>query len=149
MWNDTWVSQLELPRKLLFIYLLTNEHTNISGIYELPLKIIAAESGIDFSALEIMMPHLAPKIYYHEGWVIVPNFLKYQNITNSKIITGIRAVLSNTPQHIQDVAMTHGWAMDGQSHLNPNLNPNLNLNPKAKDFFQKRGEFTKKFKIGG
>ena len=36
-WNDTYVSSLDPIEKLLFIYLLTNEHTNISGVYEPPL----------------------------------------------------------------------------------------------------------------
>ena len=84
-WNDGFVSQLDPIEKLLFIYFITNEHTNISGIYELPLKIAAIETGIDSSMFQKIMPRLQEKIIYIENWVCVINFPKHQDLNNQKI----------------------------------------------------------------
>jgi hypothetical protein len=46
-WRDSYIEDLDPTEKLLFLYLLTNPDTNICGVYELPLKIIAADTGID------------------------------------------------------------------------------------------------------
>ena len=56
IWSDTWVSGLDPLEKLLFLYFLTNTYTNISGIYELPMKVAAVETGIDPSMFEKMLP---------------------------------------------------------------------------------------------
>ena len=47
IWQDNYVSNLDPSEKLLFVYLLTNSSTNICGIYELPLKNVALETGLD------------------------------------------------------------------------------------------------------
>ena len=70
-WNDNYISELDPIEKLLFIYFLTNEHTNIAGIYEIPLKIIGIETGIDESMLKKILPRLEDKIRYIEGMVII------------------------------------------------------------------------------
>ena len=51
-WSDDWISRLDPVEKLLFIYLLTNERTNICGVYELPLKFMAVETGIEKDMVE-------------------------------------------------------------------------------------------------
>ena len=40
-WSDTWVEDLEPLKKLLFIYLVTNDKTNMLGIYEASIKKIS------------------------------------------------------------------------------------------------------------
>ena len=46
-WSDTYISNLDPIEKLLFLYLITNQYTEISGLYELPLKYMAVDTGID------------------------------------------------------------------------------------------------------
>lgn len=88
-WNDNYVSELDPIQKLLFIYFLTNEHTNISGVYEIPLKVIALETGIDKTMVEKMIPMLAPKVGYVGGLVVIKNFLKHQETKSDNTVKGI------------------------------------------------------------
>ena len=109
IWSDTWVSGLDPLEKLLFLYFLTNTYTNISGIYELPMKVAAVETGIDPSMFEKMLPHLEPKIVYKHGWVILPNFPKYQNTESPKIVMGIQRELANVPKDIYTLSIGYGY----------------------------------------
>lgn len=89
LWNDNYVSMLDPIEKLLFIYSLTNEHTNISGMYEVPLKIIAIETGIDVSMLNKMFSRLKDKINYVDGFIIIKNFVKHQETDSLNVKKGI------------------------------------------------------------
>lgn len=88
-WNDGYVSELDPIEKLLFIYFITNEHTNISGVYELPLKVVAMETGIDRLMIEKILPRLTDKIGYTEGYVVVKNFIKHQETGSELVKKGI------------------------------------------------------------
>lgn len=117
IWSDNWVSELDPIEKLLFLYFLTNSYTNISGIYEVPLKVAAVETGIDPSMLAKILPRLEPKVIHRDGWVIMPNFTKYQNTNNPKIVEGIRRELDNVPEKVRGEAIGYGYPMDRLSHL--------------------------------
>lgn len=88
-WNDNYVSELDPIEKLLFIYLLTNGHTNISGIYEVPIKVIAIETGIEVSMLNKILPRLEEKVRYIDGYVVIRKFLKHQQTQSSLVSKGI------------------------------------------------------------
>lgn len=111
-WNDNFVSSLDPIEKLLFVYFITNEHTNICGIYELPLKIAAIETGIDASMFDKIMPRLAPKVYYVDGWIILPNFPKHQASKMPKVQRGIEIALESIPTRIMEKAIPYGYPMD-------------------------------------
>lgn len=77
-WSDGWVRKLNALDRYLFLYLLTNDHTTWCGVYELDIAMMAFESGIDREDLErAMLPRLSPKVIYVDGWVYVPNWMKY------------------------------------------------------------------------
>ena len=97
-WNDTYVSVLDPIEKLLFIYLLTNEHTNISGVYELPFKIMAVETGIDESMFKKILPRLKERIRYIDGMVIIKNHIKHQETGSPNVKTGIFNCLKELDQ---------------------------------------------------
>lgn len=123
IWSDNWVSQLDPIEKLLFLYFLTNSYTNISGIYEVPLKVCAVETGIDPSMLEKILPRLEDKVIYRQGWVIIPHFPKYQNLNSKDVILGIKREFLSVPERIQDEATRGGWG-DGLGIV-PDTKPNL------------------------
>lgn len=143
-WSDNWVRQKLNPLdRYLFIYFLTNEHTNISGIYELPIETLAFETGLDKHDLnKSLLPRLKPKIYYKNGWVVIPNFLKHQNHRSPTVIKGILAELSQIPEDILELAIGYRYGIDTLSHLNLNLNLNSNLNIKV--FLEKIKDANKK-----
>lgn len=92
-WNDGFVADLDPVEKLLFIYFLTNEHTNIAGIYELPLKVIALETGFEIGMVKKIMSRLKEKVRHVNGYVVVRNWLKHQSYESADTKTGIRNVL--------------------------------------------------------
>lgn len=115
-WNDSWIREINPLDRYLFIYLLTNEYTNISGIYELPLVTMAFGTGIDERELEkTMLPKLQPKVFYKSGWVILTNFLKYQHLNSKTVVAGIRKQLTGVPSdvilHAKEVGYAYGIDM--------------------------------------
>lgn len=101
-WNDNFVREKLNPLdRYLFLYFLTNDHVNISGIYELPLSTMSFETGIKEDELKTMLKTLKPKILYIDRWVCIKNFLKYQKTSSEKIQIGIRAELDKIPAEIK------------------------------------------------
>lgn len=102
-WSDTYISELDPIEKLLFIYFLTNQYTNLSWIYELSLKHIALDTWID---KQEMLPKIikrfsdAWKIYYIDWWIYIKNFQKYQNSENPKIKKWIDREIDDIPSYI-------------------------------------------------
>jgi hypothetical protein len=103
-WDDGYIVTLDPIEKLLFLYFLTNSLTNIAGAYEINLRRIAFDTGIDrdmiFKILERF--EAVKKIYYRDGWVVIPNFIKHQS-PSPKIVSGIRNELSQLPKGIADL----------------------------------------------
>jgi hypothetical protein len=110
-WKDSFVQgNLNPLDRYLFLYLLTNERTNISGIYEIPMKFIAMETGIDISELDrSMFPRLSEKIAYIDGWVVIKNFQKHQSLKSALIKKGIFNELSRVPEKVLKQAISIGY----------------------------------------
>lgn len=138
-WSDTYVDTLDPSEKLLFLYFLTNERTTISGVYELPVKIMAVETGFDRSMIEKIIERFSKdgKMFYEDGFVIMINAHKHQNLRNSKITAGIEREISELPNKIREKLkshMSHTLVIDDSLHFNSNLNSNLDLTkPKKKE----------------
>ncbi len=136
-WDDDYTSNLDPIEKLLFLYFLTNTSTNICGVYEIPLKKVANETGLDKEMVIKIIKRFSKekKILYQDGWVVIKNFIKHQNTKNPKILKGIQIELENAPEHIRNIAYI--YPMDSLSHSNSNLNTNLNTNSKEKVIVKK------------
>ncbi len=79
-WRDEYILDLEDPlEKLLLMYCLTNEATNVAGIYKIAMKKITFESGIPKEKVLEILDRLSTdkKIYYVDGWVIISNHPKH------------------------------------------------------------------------
>lgn len=118
-WDDDYTSNLDPIEKLMFLYLLTNTSTNISGIYEIPLKKIAMETGIDKEMVIKVIDRFSKdqKVFYQNGWICMKNFVKNQNQRSPKVITGIKNELNAVPKDILDVFVGFGYGIDTLSHL--------------------------------
>lgn len=101
IWKDGWFLDLDTTDKLLFIYLFSNERSNLAGIYDVPLKVIAFETDIPLKEIQISLERFARrgKAFYEDGWIWIPNLLRYnaQNITSPKIQTHLRSCLAEVP----------------------------------------------------
>jgi len=86
-WSDPFIEDLSPNEKLLFIYLITNEKTNMLGIYEASVKKISFETGIKKDDVNNALKAFEKigKVRYNNNYVILVNFLKHQNFnTNMK-----------------------------------------------------------------
>lgn len=129
-WTDTYVlDNLNPLDKLFFIYLLTNPYTDISGVYELSLKLAAVETGIERDNLQkVMIPKLEAdgKIMYRNGWVAIKNFQKHQSL-NPKVLKGIEIGLEKAPAELRDF-IKDSLCIDNDSLSHSNSNSNTNTN---------------------
>lgn len=119
-WIDDYSSNLDPSEKLLFLYLLTNPYTEICGVYEIPLKLIALETGLDREMVLKIIERFTKddKIFYERGWVAIKNFTKHQ-VKNPSVEKGIERGLLNVPKEIREKLI-----QTGNSLLQPDV---LNL----------------------
>lgn len=130
-WTDTFIVNSDPIEKLLFIYILTNPLTNISGIYEISLKQIAFDTGIDKEMIERVFFRFekANKLIYINGWIAITNFINYQKI-NPNVKIGIEESLKKVPIEVMIGFQRLSKALNYlnlNSNLNYNINNNLNL----------------------
>jgi len=96
-WQDSYILDLDPEGKLLFIYLLTNTKTTQCGIYELPMKVMQFETGLDKNTIEQYLQKFEAdgKILYSKetSEVFMVNWLKYNNIDSPKVKACIRKEL--------------------------------------------------------
>lgn len=96
-WQDSYILDLDAEGKLLYIYLLTNTKTTQCGIYELPIKVIQFETGLDKKVIEQYLKKFEAdkKILYSKetSEVFMLNWLKYNNIVSPKVIACIKKEL--------------------------------------------------------
>lgn len=123
-WNDGYIVELNPVEKLLFIYFLTNQYTDICGAYELPIRSIVFDTGVEEEKVRAALTRftLDKKIEYVDGWVVIRNFLKHQQ-KNPNIEKGIARSVKDLPENIKALI-----GFETESHLNLNLNSNLNPN---------------------
>lgn len=97
-WSDVWVvDELNPLDRYLFLYLLTNERTNIAGIYEISLRTMSYETGIEREEIIRMLKRLDSRVVYESGWIVLRNAIKNQNYRSPKIKAGIEITLAQVP----------------------------------------------------
>lgn len=99
MWIDPQLKSINPETKLLWVYLLTNNHTHISGVYHIPVSYIAYETGLSIKQIESGI-----KVLQSNGWlfydgtndiVFIVRYLSLQavNIDNPKILQTVEKQL--------------------------------------------------------
>ena len=104
IWSDDWFDSLSEREQLLYLYLLSNEHTNAAGVYPCTLKNIRSERGLEREEIERIMKKFADagKAFHYKGYVIIPKWLKHQKVgQRSTMFLGAQRVLKNLPAEIQ------------------------------------------------
>jgi hypothetical protein len=99
MWTDPKVKTLPPTSKLLFCYLITNSHTHLSGIYYLPIYLMAHETGLTEAKVKSALKDLSILCRYDTAaeivWVV--NMLQYQG-SGPKIVKSVTAQLESLHQ---------------------------------------------------
>lgn len=102
-WSDNYIMELDSTEKLVFLYCLTNSETNIAGIYEMNLHRMGLETGYEVSMLKRILERFTSdrKIYYIEGYIVIRNFMKYQNLSGWKTEKGIKRIIDTLPERLR------------------------------------------------
>ena len=132
IWRDNWFLELRPDEKLLFIYLFSNDNSNLAGIYEIHESIIALETGLRPARIREILVKLeaSNKVHYGGGVVWIVNMRKYHSNASEKVQKNIDAAIYD----IQDgeiknryciangitlentVSIPYGYHMDTLSH---------------------------------
>ena len=98
IWTDEWFLDLQPHEKLLFIYLFSNGRTNMIGLYDLPPKVIAFETGLEPEVIEATLSGFerAGKIARGNGLIWVKKMLDYNGtrLPSPTIQTHIRSIFA-------------------------------------------------------
>ena len=145
-WNDSFITGLSPMERYLYLYLFTNEHVNLLGVYELPLRVLCFETGLQEPQVSAMITNLTDKITYEDNWIILHNFVQHQSY-NPNMITNLYKILNDDlPLHIKGLCEKRvkglGRVMEGLPNplinINNNSNNNINLKPSPpKSFLDK------------
>ena len=100
--QDDWFNSLELWQKFLFIYLFTNEHIGMTGIYELSDRVILTETGLNQTQLDASKKKFEKekRVVFYQGWVCVINSKKYADYSGGKNEVATAKEISMIPKDI-------------------------------------------------
>lgn len=101
-WSDPFIEDLEPKEKLLFIYLITNDKTNMLGIYENSVKKISFETGLTTNEVESTLKAFerVGKVKRKNHYIILVNYMKHQNY-NTNMKKSAIDVYNNLPKELK------------------------------------------------
>ena len=108
LWEDMiWRNEItNIETRYLWLYLLTNKNTNISGIYHLPLDIVALDTKLSLNALKSALNELVDKKLCDYSWkteeIVIYNYPRY-NI--NKLISPIADSISRHLHFVKDKSL--------------------------------------------
>lgn len=101
-WSETWFEDLSATDKLVWIYLNTNSSTNMLGAYNTSIRRLAYECHISEPAVRrsIKKLEVIKKVIYHEGYVIIIDWMAQQSMNPSMKIAA-RKEYDKLPEQIR------------------------------------------------
>ena len=106
-WSDPFIEDITPNQKLLFLYLITNDLTNMLGIYEVSIKKMSFETGIKKDEVEkgLKVFESLSKVKYMGNYVILVNYLKHQNF-NTNMKKSAIDIYNGLPNVLKDSSIT-------------------------------------------
>ena len=119
--DDDFTSSLSMEHKLLFIYLITNSKINICGIYELPLRKIAYDTGIAEDVIKdgFRIFQENNKVRVKNGWVRVVNVDKFNNYKGQKNEVARDKETACIPDNVYEYLMGNDTSIDTSMYTVP------------------------------
>lgn len=113
--------------RLLYLYLITNEDTQLCGAYETTLDEIALHTGLDHRILPKIFEHLSQVklAAYKDGWVMIANY--YAIGSNPKVQKGIDEGYKCLPAWVKKTMNSLSEPIDSPSHSDSNSDSNSDI----------------------
>lgn len=110
-WQDAYIINLEAPEKLIFAYCFTGSFVSSCGIYEIAIKSIAHETGLEKEVVRNALARFErdQKIVYQDGWLGVLAYPKYQTYNLPGVIKGLEKDLLAVPKDILASCVEAGY----------------------------------------
>lgn len=145
-WTDDWIATLCATEKLLYLYLLTNPHTNLCGIYRVSIRYLSFETGIGVEEVTRILQKFEEdkKAVYKDGWIVLVNYQKHQT-KSPKVKKGIEREMSEIPQEIAELRYGIDTVSIGIDKPILKLKPKLKLKKDITNVISKKSEKEIKF----
>lgn len=114
-WDDEWIQGLPPNEKFLFMYLMTNALTNISGVYKITIRRISFDTGLPEHTINDILTHFSEhkKVFRLKEYIILKTWPSHQNYSNhAKIKAGIDKCITDLPDEILKFLYTCGYRYD-------------------------------------
>lgn len=102
-WSDPFIEELPPNEKLLFLYFITNEKTNMLGIYEVSIRKISYDTGLDKNEINKALKSFERlnKVKFVNNHIVLINFLKHQSF-NTNMKKSAIDVFNNLPKELNN-----------------------------------------------
>lgn len=104
IWSDPWFELLDPADKLLFIYLFSNKRSTLAGIYDISIRQIAFDTGLDQAYIIDALARFGAenKAHFDDGTIWIPKMMERNtlNLRSPKVQANIRTTFltaSNGP----------------------------------------------------
>lgn len=96
LWRATSYRRLTQPVKLVYLYLLTCEHANASGVFRLPVAYAAADTGFTVEEIEHAHTELLQvgMVFRSEDWIVVHGRMSDDPPPNPKTFSAVCSQLN-------------------------------------------------------
>jgi hypothetical protein len=148
-WDDEFVTEVDMYTQHLYIYLLTSQYINISGMFQLSPKKIQFEcklTDLQFQQAKETL-EVAGKVFFSEGWVYVVNAMKNNNYTRSEDNSiAYNRELERVPTVIKDYFYTKQTVRDSTVDSTVHSTSTVPIN-KNKEIINKKSEIRNKKEV--
>jgi len=95
-WSDTYVERLTPSAKLLYLYLISSEHTDNLGVLTITRRKMAYETGLPESEVDKLIEGFIQdgKILHEGESILLINFIKNQTSTSKLVISGLQSLFN-------------------------------------------------------
>lgn len=136
IWSDPWFVPVPADAKLLYLWSLSNEHANLSGLYVVARPIIEFETGLSGRRFPRALEALEGKLAYHEstGVVWAVGRVKHVRQHSIQIAKSITKAVKDCPHQPFKAAFIEkyghlGWLSQGLAEARASLTENPDVEP--------------------